>query len=219
MTSTLDPQEPLSPQQAKILGFIEAEISRDGRPPTYRDIARHFGFSAVGTVQDYIQALIKKGYLEKDPSLARGIRLKHRNPSLSIPILGSIPAGRPLEALENTLGYLSLPLLPQGTLNKEKGGGKPLYAFQVYALQVRGQSMKDAGIFEGDYVIVKKQNHADNGDIVVALIDHEATVKFFEKKAGRIRLLPANPDFSPIELHPNRENRIDGKVIAVQRYY
>jgi repressor LexA len=194
----------LSAKQAKVLAFIENEISKWGRPPTYRDIAEGCGYDAVGTVQDHIRALIKKGFLEKEPGLARGLKLVNRSQSIDIPILGMVPAGRPSLAIENQLGTLSIPSKWQGAL---------------YALRVKGESMKDAGILDGDFVVVKKQNHAENGEIVVALIEGEATVKTLEKKQGRVRLLPANPDFSPIDCDPSIENLIQGKVVSVQRYY
>jgi repressor LexA len=194
----------LSAKQAKVLAFIESEISRLGRPPTYRDIAHGCGYEAVGTVQDHVCALIKKGFLEKVPGLARGIQLVHRSHSMDIPILGMVPAGKPMEALENQLGSISVPARWRGAL---------------YALQVKGESMKDAGILDGDFVVVKKQNHAENGEIVVALLQGEATVKYLEKKLDRVRLLPANANFSPIDCSAEIDNLIQGKVVSVQRYY
>ena len=173
----------LSPKQLKILAFIETELAMTGRPPTYRDIAHHFGYEAVGTVQDHIRILIKKGYLEKEPGVARGLRVTHRSHSLQIPILGTIPAGKPIESIETILGSLAIPAQWKG---------------DIYALKVTGESMKDAGILDGDFVIVKKQNHIENGDIVVALLEGEVTVKYFERKKGIARLIPANPRFIPI---------------------
>ena len=192
----------LSPKQLKMLSFIRQQMSRSGRPPTYRDIAAHCSIT-VGTVQDHIEALIKKGFLEREAGLARGLRLVHRAESMDIPILGSVPAGRPIEAIEDNLGALPVPANLRG---------------EIYALRVKGESMRDAGILDGDFVIIKKQSTAENGDIVVAMIDGEVTVKYLEKKAGTLRLLPANPDFSPIEIHHADENFIQGKVVSVQRF-
>jgi repressor LexA len=194
----------LSPKQAEVLALIEGEITRHGRPPTYRDIAKHCGYEAVGTVQDLIRALIKKGFLHKEPGVARGIRLAHRAESFDIPILGSVPAGRPIEAIETGLGYISIP-------SKWRG--------ELYALRVSGESMIGAGIFDGDFVVVHKDARANSGDIVVAMINGEATVKYLEKKSGRVRLMPANPAFSPIEVPAESDNVIQGKVVSVQRYY
>lgn len=194
----------LSPKQAEVLRYFEREISRTGRPPTYRDIARHIGCDAVGTVQDHVRALIKKGYLQKEPGVARGLKLAHRSESLDIPILGSVPAGRPIEAIAEAHGSLSVP-------NRWRG--------DLYALRVQGESMVEAGILDGDYVIIRQQPDAASGQIVVALINGEATVKTLEKKNGRVRLLPANPRFQPIDLDPRSENGIQGVVVSVQRFY
>ena len=193
----------LSPKQAKILDFIATEISRTSRPPTFRDIARHFGYESVGTVQDHVRALIHKGFLQKAEGLSRGLRLAHHSGSIDIPILGRVPAGRPIEAIEEMQGSLSVPAKWRG---------------ELYALKVIGESMIEAGIHDGDFVVVKKQTHAETGEIVVAMIDGEATVKYLEKNGGRVRLLPANPRFSPIEV-AGTENLIQGKVVSVQRFY
>ncbi|MCM2322768.1 MAG: transcriptional repressor LexA [Oligoflexia bacterium] len=190
----------MSPKQAKLFQLIQEELARTGRPPTYRDLARRCGYDAVGTVQDHVRALIQKGFLRKQAGVARGLELAHRCESSDIPILGSVPAGRPLEAITSSEGLLPVP-------SRLKG--------ELFALKVSGESMIEAGIMDGDYVIVRQQSDATDGDIVVAMIGEEATVKFLEKKRGRIRLLPANPKFSPIEL----EFSIKGKVVSVQRYY
>jgi repressor LexA len=121
-----------------------------------------------------------------------------------IPILGHVPAGRPIEAIENFQGSIAL----SGTWRGD-----------LFALRVTGESMKDKGILDGDIVIVKKQPHAEDGQIVVAQIDQEATVKILERKKDQIRLLPANSAFKPIEFSADRENMIIGRVIAVQRTY
>ena len=148
--------------------------------------------------------MIRKGFLQKEPGVARGIRLAHRTESIDVPILGAIPAGRPLEAIESGLGYVSIPARWRG---------------ELYALRVTGESMINAGIFDGDFVIVHKDAHIQNGDIVVAMIDGEATVKYLERKSSGVRLLPANPRYSPIEVPPESNNTVQGKVVSVQRYY
>ena len=131
------------------------------------------------------------------------MRLAYRSGSLDVPILGTVPAGKPIEAIEDNQGSLSVPAKWSG---------------ELFALKVKGESMIEAGIMDGDYVVIKKQPHAENGDIVVAMIDGEATLKYLERKHGRIRLLPANPRFQPIELNSGRENVIQGKVVSVQRF-
>lgn len=201
----------LSPKQSEILAYIEQEVARSGRPPTYRDIARHFG-GAVGTVQDHVKALVKKGFLRKSEGVARGLELAHRSSSIDVPVLGFVPAGNPLEAIEFSHSPGPGPGQRSVTVPASVRG-------QLFALKVKGESMIEAGIMDGDYVIVKKQNHAENGEIIVAMIDGEATVKYLEKKRGRVRLLPANPRFEPIEIPPHSENVIQGKVVSVQRFY
>ena len=196
----------LSPKQAKVLAFIEAEISSAGRPPSLRDIAKHFGYAAVGTVEDHVRALIKKGFLEKDGAAHCGLRLSYGSRAMTVPILGAVPAGRPVEAIQDFQGSLSVAMR-----------GRKLRG-EVFALTVVGESMRDAGIFDGDFIIVEKQTDAQDGEIVVAMIDGEVTVKTLEKRKGKMRLLPANPKFKPIELSLDRENVIQGRVVSVQRF-
>jgi repressor LexA len=204
-------QKKISETQAKILRIIEQEIARTGRAPTYREIAEECGYNAVGTVQDHIRTLIEKGFLKKDPGIARGLKLAKENqpePLRSIPILGTVPAGIPLEMIEaagNVLGSISVSAQWKG---------------ELFALKVQGDSMIEAGIFEDDYVIVKRQSEAENGEIVVASIDGEATVKYLEKKNGVVKLLPANPRYSPIPIGSAKVSaEIVGKVISLQRFY
>jgi len=196
----------LSEKQSKVLTFIQDEISRSGIPPTYRDIGKHFGYEAVGTVQDHIAALIRKGFLRKIEGAARGFQLMNRSEARDIPILGMVPAGSPMEAIAESSGSIPVP---------DRWRGKP----EIFALKVKGESMVGAGIFDGDYVIVKKQLTANHGDIIVAMIDGEVTVKYLENKNGRVRLLPDNPKFKPIEIPPELENCIQGRVVGVQRYW
>ena len=199
----------LSQKQAEILEQIERVIAQTGRPPTYRDLAKAAGYSAVGTVQDHVAALIRKGFLVREQGLSRGIRLAHQTGSISVPILGAVPAGKPIEAIETSLGTLNV--ASSAISHKQIG--------QVYGLRVTGESMIEAGILDGDFVIVRKDTEVRSGDIVVAMIDGEATVKTYEKKDGRVRLLPANSKFHPIEIPPESENRVEGKVIGLQRFY
>ena len=211
-------QPTLSPKQAKVLAFIEKEISVAGRPPSLRDIARHFGYAAVGTVEDHVRALIKKGFLEKDGSTHCGLRLSYSSESMTVPILGAVPAGRPIEAIQDFQGSLTMAI--RGRLKNGKSRAKP--RGEVFALTVVGESMKDAGIFDGDFIIVEKQSDALDGEIVVAMIDGEVTVKTLEKRYVqghlKMRLLPANSKFKPIELSMDRENVIQGRVVSVQRF-
>jgi repressor LexA len=198
--------ESLTPKQLAVLECIRDEFKTNGRPPTYRDIAKRLGYDAVGTVQDHVRTLMRKGFLEKEEGLSRGFRLSYQRGSQEIPVLGRVPAGNPIEAIQDTQGSVAVPSQLRGDL---------------FALKVVGESMIEAGILDGDTVIVRKQNHADHGDIVVAMIDGEATVKYLDKKSARVRLLPANPKFRPIEVAPSAHlgDFIQGKVISVQRFY
>jgi repressor LexA len=199
-----EPKTNLSPKQLAVLECIQTETTQLGRPPTYREIAHHLGNVAVGTIQDHIRALLKKGYLEKQDGISRGFRLAHQRGAQEVPVLGRVPAGRPIEAIEESEGSVSVPATLRGDL---------------FALRVVGESMIEAGIMDGDLVVVKKQTHANSGEIIVAMIDGEATVKYLDKKGGRTRLLPANPRFQPIEIPASSENIIQGKVVSVQRFY
>jgi repressor LexA len=199
----------LSPKQLAVLECIQDETCQLGRPPTYRELAKALGGVAVGTVQDHVRALREKGFLDQKNTktqgrLARGFRLTHQRGTLEVPLLGRVPAGRPIEAIEESQGSVSVPASLRGDL---------------FALRVVGESMIEAGILDGDLVVVRQQPHAENGDIIVAMIDGEATVKYLERKSGHVRLLPANPKFKPIEIPPHSENVIQGKVISVQRFY
>lgn len=199
-------QNILTAKQMAVLECIRNGIAQNGRPPTYRDIARELGYDAVGTVQDHVRTLLRKGFLEKEEGVSRGFRLSYQRGSQEIPVLGRVPAGHPIEAIQDVQGSVAVP----GTLRGD-----------LFALRVTGESMIDAGIMDGDMVIVRKQAHADNGDIVVAMVEGEATVKYLEKKSGRIRLLPANPRFQPIEVNEGAQlgDFIQGKVVSVQRFY
>ncbi len=193
--------------QKEILRFIESELAQEGSPPTLRAICEHFGFRAIGTVQDHLRALIQKGYLEKEPGKARGIKLSKQRwaASANVPIFGTVPAGSPQEAFEENLGAVPFP-----SHLAQKG--------ELFALRVSGESMRDAGIHDGDLVIARKELDPKHGEIVVALVEGQVTVKRLEKQRGSVRLLPENPDFEPIEVRSN-EDCIQGKVISVQRYY
>lgn len=197
-------ENPLSDKQLAVLECIRDALAQSGRPPTYREIARELGYDAVGTVQDHVNALIKKGFLEKPEGFSRGFRLAFQRGSREIPLLGRVPAGRPIEAIVEAQGSVPVPSNLRG---------------ELFALRVTGESMIEAGIMDGDTVIVRKQSHAEDGEIVVAMIEGEATVKFLEKKSGRIRLLPANPRFQPIEVPASTGDLIQGKVVSVQRFY
>ena len=176
-----------------------------GTPPTTREVQAHFGFRAVQSARDYLEALVRDGLLDKEPGKARGYRLPARSGHLTVlvPLLGRVQAGALTTASEHPDGYLPV----QSARARD----------ELFALRVRGESMRDAAIVPGDVVIVHRQESALSGDIVVALVEDEATVKRLKLRAGRIELHPANPAFDPIVPDP-AQVRILGKVIEVRRY-
>jgi repressor LexA len=194
-------KEPLTAQQQKLLKFILDHIRGKGHPPTIREIGRAFGFRSTGTVRDHVRALENKGYVRTMRGKSRGL---FPQPWLrALPILGRVPAGGPLLAEENVEGALDL--------SQEFGGEK------VFALKVHGDSMVEAGICEDDLVVVRTQEGAQAGEIVVALVDGEATVKKLARRHGKLWLQPANPRYQPIPVAD--DTRIVGKVIGVIRSY
>ena len=201
-------QEPLTSRQQKLLTYILDSIRGTGRPPTVREICRSFGYRSTGTARDHLRALETKGHLKKLPGKSRGLVL-HNWPKIlrdefpPMPILGRVPAGSPLLAEENIEGTLDL--------TEEFAGQK------VFALKVHGDSMIDAGICEGDLVVVRAQDHAEDGQIVVALVDGESTVKRLARRNGKLRLEPANRRYEPIAVAG--DTKILGKVIGVIRSY
>ncbi len=190
--------ENLTLNQKRILDFIKKYQQKSGTSPTYDVIAKHFGYSAKSTVQHYVDALISKGYLTKERYLSHGITL-HSEGNL-IPLLGKVAAGQPLEHRK----YEERIEVPLSML---KGSGP------YFALQVSGDSMIDEGILDGDYVIIKEQQDAQNGDIVVAEIESEATIKRYYKKKSHIELHSANSKYKPIIV----DNDISFKISGVYR--
>ncbi len=196
----------LTQKQQKILDFIKNYIAETGYPPAVRDISNAFGMSSKGAY-DHITAIEKKGYIRRDPSKPRAIELldyiSRKSPKslVDIPVLGKVAAGEPLLANQNIEWII--------TVSKDM-----VKADEPFALRVKGDSMIGVGIFNNDFVIVKKQQTAEQGDIVVALIGDEATVKRFYKEDGYIRLQPENPTMLPII---TKDVVILGKVIGLFR--
>ena len=198
-------------KQQQILTFIEEYTNQKGYPPTVREICSGVGLNSPSTVHGYISRLQKAGHLEKDASSSRGIRLAQRanvgtikeadDNILSVPVIGQISAGQPILAEENVERMFPLPM------DFARGS-------DVFMLKIRGESMINAGILDGDYVIVKSQSTANNGDIVAALIEDSATVKTFYKENGHFRLQPENDYLEPIITDTVA---IIGKVIGVYR--
>lgn len=201
----------LSKRQQEILDFIKQEVREKGYPPSVREIGQAVGLSSSSTVHGHLARLESKGLIRRDPTKPRAIEIldgkefeEPEVPVRNIPIVGRVTAGQPITAVENIEDYFPLPekMAPAGD--------------QVFMLEIMGDSMIEAGILDGDYVVVRQQNTAENGDIVVAMTeDYEATVKRFYKEKNYIRLQPENSTMAPIIV----ENvKILGKVIGVYRH-
>jgi len=199
--------EELTARQREILSYIRKEVLTKGYPPSVREIGRAVGLSSSSTVHGHLGKLEEKGYIRRDPTKPRAIELIHdrdrlRKEIINVPIVGRVTAGEPILAVENIEDFFPMP--------KDFAS----YEEEVFMLRVRGESMIGAGIFDGDFVVVRQQSHAENGDIVVALIEDEATVKRFYKEEDHIRLQPENPHMEPIR---TKDVRILGKVIGLFR--
>ncbi|WP_026485727.1 transcriptional repressor LexA [Caldanaerobius polysaccharolyticus] len=201
--------EKLTSKQAKILDAIREHIAAKGYPPSVREICKAVGVRSTSTVHGYLQKLEQKGYIKRDHSKTRAIEvigdLREKNDFITIPLVGKVTAGMPILAIENIEMNVPIPIqLIQGYTSEDK----------FYMLLVRGDSMINAGILDGDYIIVRQQSIAENGDIVVAMIGEEATVKRFYKEKKYIKLQPENPYMQPIIT--NHVN-ILGKVVGLFR--
>ena len=194
----------LTKKQKEILDYINAFIMDNGYAPSYREIAAHFQLSSVATVAEHINSLKQKGCLDNSPRQARSIEISdsYQENYSSIPLLGRIAAGFPIEAIRTT-EILDIP--------------RDMAGPDVYALKVAGDSMIDDGILDGDYVIIEKCNHPQNGDIVVALLDKDnVTLKRYYKEKHFVRLQPANRKYAAIR---TRQVHIQGKVRGVIRKF
>ncbi len=193
----------LTQKQKQILKYIYQCIKSNQLPPTIREIAHEFGFSSTGTVRDHLKALVHKGYIKISENKSRAIEII-REALMQVPVLGQVRAGQPIYAVEDLVGYLNL----DEVIFPDDG---------VIALRVKGDSMIGAGIMEGDFILVKRQEAAKVGEVVVALIGEEVTVKTLRKREGKYFLDPANPQYDPIPVGENVS--IFGIVINVIRKY
>jgi len=195
----------LSSRQREILEYIHSRIRDDGLPPTRAEINLHFGWSSPNAAQSHLRALQAKGAIEINSGLARGIRLVE--PALlheGLPLIGRVAAGRPILALENQERRIELdPLLFRPRPD--------------YLLRVQGESMCDAGIFDRDLLAVRRGPEAAHGEIIVARINDEVTVKRLRRRGRGIWLDPANPDFQPIQIEAGDDFAIEGRVVGVIR--
>ncbi len=185
------PQESITPKQQEILEYIKETIQKKGYPPSVREICEAVNLKSTSSVHAHLDTLEKKGYIRRDPTKPRTIEIVDdtfnlsRREVVNVPLIGQVAAGQPILAEQNIENYFPIPveLLPNE---------------QTFMLRVKGESMIQAGIFDGDEIIVKQQSYARNGEIVVALLDDSATVKRFYKENGHFRLQPENDALDPI---------------------
>ena len=192
----------LRPSQQKVLEYIRSR-SAEGLPPTVREICSATGLRSTSSVAAIRRELEDMGYIERDGGSSRGIRLRGSSRSVNVPLVGTVTAGMPILAEQNIDGYMPFPA--------EQTRGR-----EIFALRVQGMSMRDAGILDGDIIYAERVETAENGQIVVALIDDEATVKRFYREDGHFRLQPENDSFEPILVD---SLSILGRVISVFRLY
>lgn len=199
----------ITDRQQQILDFIKAEIHRRGFPPSVREIGESVGLSSSSTVHSHLAALEAKGFIRRDPSKPRALEVFDFRDSdrgvdygqaCAVPLVGHVAAGEPILAAENIEATMTLPAELAGE--------------STFILRVRGDSMIEAGILDGDYVVVKQQSTAENGEIVVAMLEDEATVKRYFRESDRIRLQPENSALEPIY---SRDVTVLGKVVALFR--
>jgi repressor LexA len=192
---------PLTPRQAEILEAIRSHIEEHHRPPSQPELARALGLASTNGVFKHLAALEKKGAIALSPGIARGIRLKDEG----LPLIGRVAAGSPMLAIENLLGHY--PVDP--SLFNPRAD---------YLLQVRGLSMRDEGILDGDWLVVHRTTHAKNGQIVVARVGDDVTVKRLKVRGHKAELIPANPDFQTLFLDLHHDSlEIEGVAVGVIR--
>ncbi len=201
----------LTPRQQEIYEYIKVQTEEFRRPPTVREIANRFNISSTNGVRSILAALIKKGYINRSPRTSRGIEILHDefpatdSSSVEIPIVGRVAAGEPILAVQNLEGTITI---DRDFIARRK---------DVFALRVKGDSMINAGIFDGDLVFAQQQNTAERGEIIIAKIDDEATVKYFQPQKEWVELHAANPKYQPIIVRPERDFSIAGRVIGIMR--
>ncbi len=203
-------QGKISAKQKEILEFIKEEILSKGYPPAVREICSAVNLKSTSSVHSHLETLERNGYIRRDPTKPRAIEIIDddffnltRREHVNVPIIGTVAAGEPILSEQNIIDYFPVPasMMPNQ---------------QSFILKVKGESMINAGIFDGDRIFVKQQNTADNGDIVVAMLDDSSTVKTFYKEDGHIRLQPENDNMDPIIVE---DCQILGKVFGVFRLF
>ena len=204
----------LTDRQAEIYEYIKKYSKENHMPPTVREIGNHFEISSTNGVRSILAALIKKGYINRSPRLSRGLEIISNgsdsqepaaNNTIEIPIVGRVAAGQPILAVQNLEGTV--------TIDRDFLACRS----DVFALRVKGDSMINAGICDGDLIFARQQKSAEQGEIVVAQIDNEATVKYYHPSSDHIELRAANPKYRPIIVNNRKDFSIAGRVIGVMR--
>jgi repressor LexA len=204
--------EPLTKRQKEVLDYITQYIEVHGYAPSYREIAEAFSLGSVATIADHVETLVTKGLLKKSDNSARSLQLVkeedfEEDRYVGLPILGLIAAGQPIQTMSGHTETLEVPPFMVGTRHS-------------YVLQVKGDSMKDEGIFEGDYVVIQEKETPSNGEMVVALVNgEEATLKRYYKEKNGVRLQPSNDAYDPIMIPAGTPLKIQGVCIGVIRKY
>lgn len=194
-------------RQSQIYNFIKSQIKQKGYPPSVREICTAVGLRSTSTVHSYLEKLERRGFIKRDATKSRTIEViekSQKKEMIEVPIIGTITAGMPIIAVENIEDYFPLPM--DYIKNKR----------ELFMLRVKGESMVDAGILDGDLSLIEKVHSAENGDIVVALIENEATLKRFFKEKNHIKLQPENKNMPPIIVD---DCKIIGRLIGIYRQY
>lgn len=203
------PSGKITQRQKEILEYIKNEILKKGYPPTVRDICEAVHLKSTSSVHAHLESLEKNGYIRRDPTKPRAIEITDesfhmlRRELVNVPVVGKVAAGQPILATENIESYFPVP-------------SEYMPNEQTFMLKVKGDSMINAGIYDGDNILVKQENSARNGEIVVALVEDSATVKTFYKESDHIRLQPENDSMDPIIV---KDCSILGKVFGVFRFF
>ena len=199
----------LTDREREIYNYILNAIKNEGYSPSVRDICNALNMKSTSTVHTYLERLERKGMIQKESGKSRTLRLEnegiHSSSTVRVPILGKVAAGMPILAVENYEGYIDFPRPNSNVTSND-----------MFALRIQGDSMIEAGILDGDLIVVEKRTTAEDGDIIVALVDDEATVKTFYREADCFRLQPENRAMEPIYV---RELLVLGKVVASMRFY
>lgn len=202
--------KPLTKEQSRVLSFIVQQQQENGVPPTVREICDAMGYRSINSASQHLRLIEQKGHIRLIKGKARGIELLIDLPResdgnrIDVPLVGSVAAGRPVIAVENLEGHITL------DRNLFRGDG-------LFALRIKGDSMRDIGVLDGDIIIVQQQNSANNGEIVVAIVEGEATLKRYLKEKDRVILRAENPDYGDMVVSSDRDIWIAGKMVGMMR--